>query len=321
MSDLQRLKRHLSLKSIEAGSLTFEDFLGKLKEPRKSRTRLRRSLCAPSRVVEWSKSRRSLSNDRGISVSCSPCGFPPGRHSITFAAVRLLSVAFSVTWRLPPPTVCSSARRSSSSGDLHVARASSRTPSRRPSRVSLFTPWTGVPPMKTRSTCSSCSPTSSFPRWPRNWRWMTPKESPCSLSFTSPALRAAHCYSKLMFDSEGKAVAEPDLGAMNIKMLRLSSRTFGISTWGQADGGCSLVESIKTGSSGIVDIPELCAVQTAPARHDPADRCPHRSHGRSSDSRPELVRRQRRLPACQRVHHRADQPGLVGRVHQGSAGP
>jgi predicted Ser/Thr protein kinase len=72
-----------------------------------------------------------------------------------------------------------------------------------------------------------------------------------------------HCYNKLMFGEDGKPLAEPDLGALGVKMLRLSSRTFGISTWGQVEGGCSLVESVKQGSSGIVDIPELCAVQNA----------------------------------------------------------
>jgi hypothetical protein len=45
--------------------------------------------------------------------------------------------------------------------------------------------------------------------------------------------------------------------------MRLSSRMFGIATWAQTKGGCSLVDAIRQGCGGIVDIPEMFAVQVA----------------------------------------------------------
>jgi predicted Ser/Thr protein kinase len=76
-----------------------------------------------------------------------------------------------------------------------------------------------------------------------------------------------HCWKKVMIESnEGGVVKyhdEPNLGSVKITEMRLTSRNFGISTWVQTEGGCSLVESLKQGSRGVVDLPEMCAVQKA----------------------------------------------------------
>jgi predicted Ser/Thr protein kinase len=61
----------------------------------------------------------------------------------------------------------------------------------------------------------------------------------------------------------GEFSAEPDLSKVAISEMRLSSRMFGIATWAQTKGGCSLVDAIRQGCGGIVDIPEMFAVQVA----------------------------------------------------------
>jgi len=55
--------------------------------------------------------------------------------------------------------------------------------------------------------------------------------------------------------------ASPDLSKVVVKEMRLTSRLFGIATWAQTEGGCSLIDAIRQGCGGIVDIPEMCAVQ------------------------------------------------------------
>jgi predicted Ser/Thr protein kinase len=62
---------------------------------------------------------------------------------------------------------------------------------------------------------------------------------------------------------EGEFALEPDLSKVPIKEMRLSSRTFGVATWAQTKGGCSLVDAIRQGSGGMVDIPEMFSVQKA----------------------------------------------------------
>jgi predicted Ser/Thr protein kinase len=62
---------------------------------------------------------------------------------------------------------------------------------------------------------------------------------------------------------EGEFSAEPDLSKVAISEMRLSSRMFGIATWAQTEGGCSLVDAIRQGCGGMVDIPEMFAVQVA----------------------------------------------------------
>lgn len=263
MSDLQRLKRHLSLKSIEAGSLTFADFLGKLKEtPEIADT-------APALIVRAIKSRGVVEIEKE----------PVERQGY----LRLLQSMRIPAWKAFDHVRGSQATVSRILGHLEAAAANGMQ--LRQALVLIGGPACGksflADAIKATLEGELVYAVDGCPAHenPINLLKLLTAEQLSALAaelemddpegVTLQSLvhvagaPCRHCYGKLMFDSEGKAVAEPDLGAMNIKMLRLSSRTFGISTWGQSDGGCSLVESIKTGSAGIVDIPELCAVQTA----------------------------------------------------------
>jgi len=74
-----------------------------------------------------------------------------------------------------------------------------------------------------------------------------------------------HCWKKVMVESSEGGVDKfhevPNLATVKVTEMRLTSRNFGISTWMQTEGGCSLVEALKQGSRGVVDLPEMCAVQ------------------------------------------------------------
>lgn len=61
------------------------------------------------------------------------------------------------------------------------------------------------------------------------------------------------CWSMVM---EGENKDQPNLDSVKVKGLRLSSRKFGISTWTMQD---SLISALARGSRGIVDMPELFA--------------------------------------------------------------
>ena len=63
-------------------------------------------------------------------------------------------------------------------------------------------------------------------------------------------------------NKEGDFRAEPDLSQIEIKEMRLTSRLFGIATWAQTENGCSLIDAIRQGCGGMVDIPEMCSVQS-----------------------------------------------------------
>jgi predicted Ser/Thr protein kinase len=262
MSDLQRLKRHLSLKSIEAGSLTFAEFLGKLKEsPEIADT-------APALIVRAIKSRGVVDIEKE----------PVERQGY----LRLLQSMRIPAWKAFDHVRGSQATVSRILGHLEAAAANGMQ--LRQALVLIGGPACGksflADALKATLEGELVYAVDGCPihENPINLLKLLTEEQLAELAkelemddpegVTLQSLvhvagaPCRHCYNKLMFN-DGKAVEEPDLGSMNIKMLRLSSRTFGVSTWGQADGGCSLVEAIKTGSAGIVDIPELCAVQTA----------------------------------------------------------
>jgi predicted Ser/Thr protein kinase len=262
MSDLQRLKRHLSLKSIEAGSLTFAEFLGKLKEsPEIADT-------APALIVRAIKSRGVVDIEKE----------PVERQGY----LRLLQSMRIPAWKAFDHVRGSQATVSRILGHLEAAAANGMQ--LRQALVLIGGPACGksflADAIKATLEGELVYAVDDCPvhENPINLLKLLSDEQLAELAkelemddpegVTLQSLvhvagaPCRHCYGKLMF-KDGKPVEEPDLGAMAVKMLRLSSRTFGVSTWGQADGGCSLVEAIKTGSSGIVDIPELCAVQTA----------------------------------------------------------
>jgi predicted Ser/Thr protein kinase len=69
------------------------------------------------------------------------------------------------------------------------------------------------------------------------------------------------CWKKVMVNEDGSFNDSPNLGKVKVSEMRLTSRNFGIATWVQTEGGCSLVESLRQGSAGVVDMPEMCAVQ------------------------------------------------------------
>lgn len=71
------------------------------------------------------------------------------------------------------------------------------------------------------------------------------------------------CYKKVMFDEQGQPHPQPDLSSMTVKKIRLSSRVSGIATWAPNNSGYSLNDAVKLGCGGMLDIPELCAVQVA----------------------------------------------------------
>ncbi len=73
----------------------------------------------------------------------------------------------------------------------------------------------------------------------------------------------SYCYRKVMFSENGEAVENPNLAHLQVEAARLSSRTFGISTWSQAEAGGTLIDAIRQGSPGICDMPEMCTVQDA----------------------------------------------------------
>ncbi|MCA0315219.1 MAG: hypothetical protein LCH63_15495 [Candidatus Melainabacteria bacterium] len=58
-----------------------------------------------------------------------------------------------------------------------------------------------------------------------------------------------HCWEKVMQDKES-----PNLAEVKVTAMRLSSRSFGIATWGR---NCTLAQSLEMGSRGVVDMPEL----------------------------------------------------------------
>lgn len=69
------------------------------------------------------------------------------------------------------------------------------------------------------------------------------------------------CWKRAMFDKEGNALSKPNLANIQVKKMRLSSRNFGIATWDHNSQGCPLPNAIRQASGGMLDIPELCAVQ------------------------------------------------------------
>lgn len=71
------------------------------------------------------------------------------------------------------------------------------------------------------------------------------------------------CYKKVMFEENGLPRAQPDLSSVTVKKIRLSSRVSGIATWAPNNSGYSLNDAVKLGCGGMLDIPELCAVQVA----------------------------------------------------------
>lgn len=263
MSDLQRLKRHLSLKSIEAGSLTFAAFLDMLKEtPEIADT-------APALIVRAIKSRGVVDIEKE----------PVERQGY----LRLLQSMRIPAWKAFDHVRGSQATVSRILGHLEAAAANGMQ--LRQALVLIGGPACGksflADAIKATLEGELVYAVDGCPAHenPINLLKLLTAEQLSALAtelgmddpegVTLQSLvhvagaPCRHCYGKVMFDADGKALEEPDLGEVKITKYRLSSRTFGVSTWGQSDGGCSLVEAIKMGSAGIVDIPELCAVQTA----------------------------------------------------------
>lgn len=69
------------------------------------------------------------------------------------------------------------------------------------------------------------------------------------------------CWKHVMLDSDGNGLPTPNLALVKVRKMRLSSRNFGIATWDHNSQGCPLLNAIRQASGGILDIPELCAVQ------------------------------------------------------------
>ncbi len=263
MSDLQRLKRHMSLQSIEAGSLTFAEFLDQLKgSPEIADT-------APALIVRAIKSRGVVDIEKE----------PVERQGY----LRLLQSMRIPAWKAFDHVRGSQATVSRILGHLEAAAANGMQ--LRQALVLIGGPACGksflADAIKATLEGELVYAVDGCPAHenPINLLKLLTAEQLSALAtelgmddpegVTLQSLvhvagaPCRHCYAKVMFNKDGSAVVEPDLGEVAIKKYRLSSRTFGISTWGQSDGGCSLIESIKMGSAGIVDIPELCAVQTA----------------------------------------------------------
>lgn len=69
------------------------------------------------------------------------------------------------------------------------------------------------------------------------------------------------CWQHVMQDEQGQALASPNLSKVKVRKVRISSRNFGIATWDHNSKGCPLESAIRQSSGGMLDIPELCAVQ------------------------------------------------------------
>jgi predicted Ser/Thr protein kinase len=95
----------------------------------------------------------------------------------------------------------------------------------------------------------------------------------------------AHCWKQAMGDSN-----TPSLVNVQVDILRLTSRSGGISTWmPSADGqGCDLASALRQGSRGIVDMPEAFSVpESAPGQAHELDLLLEATEGRRIPSNSE----------------------------------
>lgn len=263
MSDLQGLKQHMLLKSIEADSLTFEEFVAKLPQnPEIADT-------APALIVRAIKSRGVVDIEKE----------PLERQGY----LRLLQSMRIPAWKAFDHVRGSQATVNRILGHLEAAAANGMQ--LRQALILIGGPGCGksflADAIKATLEGELVYVVDGCPvhENPINLLKLLSAEQldklATALGMADPekvTLQSLvhvagepcrHCYTKLMYDEQGKPKAEPDLANVSVKVLRLSSRTFGISTWGQTEDGCSLIEAIKQGSAGIVDIPELAAVQVA----------------------------------------------------------